>query len=62
MPMEIYFTLSQSLLSMRGFTIYLVAQIVFGAALFFTLSDSLENITLARCQHPELAVPAKYCS
>ena len=46
---------------MRGFTIYLAAQIVFGAALFFTLSDSLENITLARWQHPELAVPEKYC-
>jgi hypothetical protein len=46
---------------MRGFTIFLAAQIVFGAALFFTLSDSLEQITQARCDHPHLAVPEKYC-
>lgn len=46
---------------MKGFTIYLAAQIVFGAALFFTLSDSLEQITLARCDHPTAGVPRHYC-
>jgi len=46
---------------MRGLTIYLAANIVFGGLLFFTLSDSLKQITLARCDHPTAGVPRQYC-